>query len=79
MQLTVVTNSPAIASWLLEHQHICTILIGGKLNYAVHKGNTVTRLQQLLNISPEETMVFGDGLNDEDGVMRTIQQMLALQ
>ena len=75
----MVTNSPAIASWLLEHQYIRTILIGGKLNYAVHKGNTVTRLQQLLNISPEETMVFGDGLNDEDGVMRTIQQMLALQ
>lgn len=80
-------------------------------DYGVHKGNTVTRLQQLLNISPEETMVFGDGLNDaelmpcgkysfavsnaideikslasqvthsndEDGVMRTIQKMLALQ
>jgi len=80
-------------------------------DYGVHKGNTVARLQQLLNITPEETMVFGDGMNDvelmecgtysfavsnafdeikrlanyitgsndEDGVMRTIQHMLALQ
>lgn len=35
MQLTVVTNSPAIASRLFERQHIRTILIGGELNYAV--------------------------------------------
>lgn len=33
--LTVVTNSPAIATRLLERQHIRTILIGGELNYDV--------------------------------------------
>lgn len=35
LDLTVVTNSPAIATRLLERQHIRTILIGGELNYDV--------------------------------------------
>jgi DeoR/GlpR family transcriptional regulator of sugar metabolism len=35
MGLTVVTNSPAIATRLLERKHIKTILIGGELNYDV--------------------------------------------
>lgn len=80
-------------------------------NVNVHKGTTVEHLQSLLNITPEETMVFGDGYNDlelmaratysfavrnavqelkdaanfitrsneEDGVMKTIIQMLSLQ
>ncbi len=80
-------------------------------DYGVHKGNTVERLQQLLNVTPEETMVFGDGMNDlelmpkgahsyavgnavdeikaiakyvthsndDDGVMRTIREVLAVQ
>ncbi|QIZ51021.1 HAD family phosphatase [Dickeya zeae] len=30
----------------------------------VHKGSTVARLQDLLQVTAEETMVFGDGLND---------------
>jgi hydroxymethylpyrimidine pyrophosphatase-like HAD family hydrolase len=30
----------------------------------VHKGSTVARLQELLQVTPEETMVFGDGMND---------------
>ena len=33
-------------------------------NEGVHKGTTVARLQQLLNVSKDETMVFGDGYND---------------
>ncbi|TKC16323.1 hypothetical protein FA727_15335 [Robertmurraya kyonggiensis] len=28
------------------------------------KGTTVEHLQQLLNVTPEETMAFGDGYND---------------
>lgn len=79
-------------------------------NVNVHKGTTVEYLQQLLNVTPEETMAFGDGYNDielmsrstysfavrnavkelketanfitrsneEDGVMRTIIQLLSL-
>ncbi|WP_291292814.1 HAD family hydrolase [Enterococcus sp.] len=80
-------------------------------NQGVHKGTTVAKLQEQLAVSKEETMVFGDGLNDselmaagtysfamknafeeikeaaafvtrsndEDGVLRTIELLLALQ
>ncbi|MDA9460663.1 Hydrolase (HAD superfamily) [Enterococcus mundtii 3F] len=33
-------------------------------NLKVHKGTTVTELQRILHVTPEETMAFGDGLND---------------
>ncbi|MGM0124725.1 hypothetical protein IGI37_002119 [Enterococcus sp. AZ194] len=33
-------------------------------NYNVHKGTTVNKLQEILGVSYEETMAFGDGLND---------------
>lgn len=33
-------------------------------NFDVHKGTTVEKLQEMLGIDYEETMVFGDGLND---------------
>ncbi|WP_265456409.1 HAD-IIB family hydrolase [Enterococcus sp. HY326] len=33
-------------------------------NHGVHKGTTVAELQKILNVTPAETMVFGDGLND---------------
>lgn len=33
-------------------------------NANVHKGTTVEHLQSLLNVTPEETMAFGDGYND---------------
>lgn len=33
-------------------------------NHNVHKGTTVTKLQEMLQVFPEETMAFGDGLND---------------
>lgn len=33
-------------------------------DYGVHKGTTVQRLQQLLSVSPAETLAFGDGYND---------------
>lgn len=33
-------------------------------DYGVHKGTTVQKLQQLLNVGPHETMAFGDGYND---------------
>ncbi|WP_282434299.1 HAD hydrolase family protein [Bacillus sp. DNRA2] len=33
-------------------------------NANVHKGTTVEHLQHLLNVTPEETMAFGDGYND---------------
>jgi Cof subfamily protein (haloacid dehalogenase superfamily) len=33
-------------------------------NYDVHKGTTVKKLQESLNISKQETIAFGDGYND---------------
>ncbi|MEC5317720.1 HAD family hydrolase [Brenneria populi subsp. brevivirga] len=32
--------------------------------YGIHKGSTVQKLQEILKVSPEETMAFGDGYND---------------
>ncbi|MFI3231407.1 MAG: HAD family hydrolase [bacterium] len=31
-----------------------------------HKGNSIKHLQELLSISPEETLVFGDNFNDRE-------------
>jgi len=45
--LTVVTNSPAIATRLLERQHIRTILIGGELNYSVGGAIDITAVEAL--------------------------------
>ncbi|AIQ46537.1 hydrolase [Paenibacillus sp. FSL R7-0273] len=39
-------------------------------NVNVHKGTTVEHLQQLLNVTPEETMAFGDGYNDLELLVR---------
>ena len=39
-------------------------------NANVHKGTTVEHLQQILNVTPEETMAFGDGYNDLELMVR---------
>ncbi|WP_010094699.1 HAD family hydrolase [Ornithinibacillus scapharcae] len=39
-------------------------------NANVHKGTTVEALQRMLNVTPEETMVFGDGYNDIELMVR---------
>ena len=39
-------------------------------NANVHKGTTVEYLQNLLNVTPEETMAFGDGYNDLELMIR---------
>lgn len=33
-------------------------------DYDVHKGNTIKKLQNMLNVNHHETMAFGDGYND---------------
>lgn len=35
-------------------------------NAGVHKGTTVEELQKMLQVTKEETMAFGDGLNDRE-------------
>jgi Cof subfamily protein (haloacid dehalogenase superfamily) len=39
-------------------------------NANVHKGTTVEHLQRILNVTPEETMAFGDGYNDLELMVR---------
>jgi Cof subfamily protein (haloacid dehalogenase superfamily) len=39
-------------------------------NANVHKGTTVEHLQRLLNVTPDETMAFGDGYNDLELMLR---------
>ncbi|WP_338449407.1 HAD-IIB family hydrolase [Niallia oryzisoli] len=41
-------------------------------NENVHKGTTVEHLQRLLNVTPEETMAFGDGYNDVELMTRAV-------
>lgn len=41
-------------------------------NVNVHKGTTVQQLQTLLNVTPEETMAFGDGYNDLELMSRAV-------
>lgn len=40
-------------------------------NAHVHKGTTVEQLQNMLNVTPEETMAFGDGYNDIELMTRS--------
>ncbi|MBY7142279.1 HAD family phosphatase [Virgibacillus sp. NKC19-3] len=37
----------------------------------VHKGTTVEQLQQIVNVTPEETLAFGDGYNDIELMTRS--------
>lgn len=40
-------------------------------NAKAHKGTTVERLQEMLNVTPEETIAFGDGYNDLELLSRS--------
>jgi len=41
-----------------------TGLVGGEMMFNTSKGDLLQRLQNILNISEDETMVVGDGAND---------------
>ncbi len=41
-----------------------TGLVGGDMMFNWSKGDMLVRLQNILNVTPEETMVVGDGAND---------------
>jgi phosphoserine phosphatase len=43
---------------------VLTGLVGGEMMFDYSKGEMIQRIQELLNISPENTMVVGDGAND---------------
>lgn len=49
----------------LHHKDgVLTGLVGGDMMFNFSKGDMLTRLQNLLHVSEEETMVVGDGAND---------------
>ena len=43
---------------------VLTGLVGGEMMFNTSKGEMLTRLQSILGISPEDTLVVGDGAND---------------
>jgi phosphoserine phosphatase len=43
---------------------ILTGAVGGEMMYSEAKGDMITRLQDLLSVSREDTLVVGDGAND---------------
>ncbi|MDD5399846.1 MAG: phosphoserine phosphatase SerB [Sulfurimonas sp.] len=50
---------------VLHHKNqILTGLVGGDMMFNYSKGDMLIRLQGLLKVTPEETLVCGDGAND---------------
>ena len=51
-------------NFLHEKDGILTGLVGGDMMTSDSKGNMLKKLQNILNITPAETMAVGDGAND---------------
>jgi len=49
---------------LHEKDGVLTGLVGGEMMFGWSKGEIVKRLQKLMNVSYDETLVVGDGAND---------------
>ena len=50
---------------VLHHKDgLLTGLVGGEMMFNYSKGDLITRLQNILHVTEEETMVVGDGAND---------------
>ncbi len=43
---------------------VLTGLVGGEMMFSYSKGDMLKRIQNVLGVTPEETMVVGDGAND---------------
>ncbi|CAA6807417.1 MAG: Phosphoserine phosphatase (EC [uncultured Sulfurovum sp.] len=52
------------SNFLHAENGILTGAVGGEMMYSNAKGDMIVRLQNLLGISEEETLVVGDGAND---------------
>ena len=52
------------ANILHEKDGKLTGLVGGDMMFSSSKGDMIQRLQKILNVTPEETLVCGDGAND---------------
>ena len=52
------------ANYLHSKDGVLTGLVGGEMMFSDSKGQMLERLQKLLNVSKEDTLVAGDGAND---------------
>jgi phosphoserine phosphatase len=52
------------SNFLHAENGVLTGAVGGEMMYSNAKGDMITRLQSLLNISRKDTLVVGDGAND---------------
>jgi phosphoserine phosphatase len=52
------------SNFLHAENGVLTGSVGGEMMYSNAKGDMITRLQNLLNITRENTLVVGDGAND---------------
>jgi len=52
------------SNYLHEKDGVLTGLVGGEMMFSDSKGKMVKRLQKLLNINKDKTIVIGDGAND---------------
>lgn len=52
------------SNFLHQEDGVLTGAVGGEMMYSDAKGDMIIRLQRLLNISREDTLVVGDGAND---------------
>ncbi|WP_169752584.1 phosphoserine phosphatase SerB [Campylobacter mucosalis] len=54
----------SFANTLHEKNGVLTGLVNGGLTFSNSKGQMIQRVQNLLGVTPEETMCVGDGAND---------------
>lgn len=52
------------SNFLHQENEILTGAVGGEMMYSEAKGDMIVRLQSLLGVSRENTLVVGDGAND---------------
>ena len=52
------------SNFLHDENGILTGRVGGEMMYSDAKGDMITRMQNLLGVSREDTLVVGDGAND---------------
>ena len=56
--------SADFSNFLHQENVVLTGAVGGEMMYSQAKGDMIVRLQNLLNIGREDTLVVGDGAND---------------
>lgn len=74
LQLTVVTNTPAIAAELVGRDHIDLILLGGRVDRNVGATFDITAIRQLESIRPDLCIVGVCGVTMDGGLCADIYE-----